>query len=264
MKNRRGIPDRPKGRMSERRSPDRTDSGDTLVEILIALVVISLTAGSILGAFATSISATSEQRTLATSDSVLRSFVEAATFDIRLSPPVAATANLPALPAFQSCPSGIPSQYSEIASYFSNHNAPTGYTLSISAVTNMATACVSSKPSPQVITAKVASTSGANDTMSFVASQPDATPASITTAITSLSPTNGPAAGLTAVTITGEGFTGATSVHFGTTSATFVPVSNTTVIATSPAGTGTVSVTVTTPAGTSATNGTRTSRMAQQ
>ena len=65
--------------------------------------------------------------------------------------------------------------------------------------------------------------------------------------VTGISPTTGPAAGGTMVTITGTGFTGATAVDFGTTPATSVTVvSATTITADSPAGTGTVDVTVTT------------------
>ena len=57
------------------------------------------------------------------------------------------------------------------------------------------------------------------------------------------------------MTITGTGFTGATAVDFGTTPATsFTVVSDTSITADSPAGTGTVDVTVTTPGGTSATS----------
>ena len=71
--------------------------------------------------------------------------------------------------------------------------------------------------------------------------------------VTGISPTSGPAAGGTSVTITGTGFTGATVVDFGTTAATGVAVVNdTTITAVSPAGTGVVDVTVTTPGGTSA------------
>ena len=52
------------------------------------------------------------------------------------------------------------------------------------------------------------------------------------------------------MTITGTGFTGATAVDFGTTAATnLTVVSDTQITATSPAGTGTVDVTVTTPGG---------------
>ena len=74
--------------------------------------------------------------------------------------------------------------------------------------------------------------------------------------VTSLSPSSGPAAGGTAVTITGTGFTGASAVDFGTAAATNVTVnSSTQITATSPPGTaGTaVDVTVIGPGGTSAT-----------
>jgi hypothetical protein len=55
------------------------------------------------------------------------------------------------------------------------------------------------------------------------------------------------------VTITGRGFTGATSVRFGAASAAMTVNSDTQITATSPPGSiGIVDVTVTTPAGTSA------------
>ena len=56
------------------------------------------------------------------------------------------------------------------------------------------------------------------------------------------------------MTITGTGFTGASAVDFGPAAGTIVTVSATTITAYSPAGTGTVDVTVTTPNGTSATS----------
>ena len=72
--------------------------------------------------------------------------------------------------------------------------------------------------------------------------------------ITSLSPTTGPAAGATVVTITGTDLLGTTAAAFGSVAATGVTVvSDTQVQATAPAGTGTVDATVTTPAGTSIT-----------
>ncbi len=74
--------------------------------------------------------------------------------------------------------------------------------------------------------------------------------------VTSILPTNGPAAGGTAVTITGTGFTGATGLSIGGTAATSVNVVNdTTITCTTPAGTaGTASVIVTTPGGSNAAN----------
>jgi hypothetical protein len=71
--------------------------------------------------------------------------------------------------------------------------------------------------------------------------------------VTAISPAQGPAVGGTQVTITGENFTGATAVYFGTTLATGVTVNSagTQITATSPAGTGLVDVTVVTGGGTS-------------
>ncbi|MGA9622605.1 IPT/TIG domain-containing protein, partial [Methanoregula sp.] len=76
--------------------------------------------------------------------------------------------------------------------------------------------------------------------------------------VTGISPTSGPPAGGTSVTITGTGFTGATDVYFGTTdvpAAGFTSASATQIVVNSPAGTaGKVHVTVKTAAGTSATS----------
>ena len=74
-------------------------------------------------------------------------------------------------------------------------------------------------------------------------------------AVTGISPSSGPLAGGSTVTITGTGFSGASTVDFGTVAATGVNVVNsTTLTATVPASAsaGTVDVTVSTPAGTSA------------
>ena len=73
--------------------------------------------------------------------------------------------------------------------------------------------------------------------------------------VTAIAPSNGPIAGATAVTITGTNFTGATTVKFGTATATFTVSSATQIAANSPAGSaGTIDVTVTTPGGTSKTS----------
>jgi hypothetical protein len=73
--------------------------------------------------------------------------------------------------------------------------------------------------------------------------------------VTGVSPNDGPASGGTPVTITGTGFTNASSVQFGTAAATGVSVNaqGTQITATSPAGAALVDVTVTTPVATSAT-----------
>jgi IPT/TIG domain len=77
----------------------------------------------------------------------------------------------------------------------------------------------------------------------------------VPTFVNGVTPHSGPAAGGTAVVISGRGLTGATAVDFGTTAAaSFSVVSDTQVDAVSPAGSGVVDVTVTTPSGTSPAN----------
>ncbi|MCM2425090.1 IPT/TIG domain-containing protein [Streptomyces sp. RKAG337] len=73
--------------------------------------------------------------------------------------------------------------------------------------------------------------------------------------VTAVSPASGPAAGGTAVTVTGTNLTGVTAITFGAGNpATAVSCTDTSCTATAPAGTGTVDVQVTTPGGTSATS----------
>ncbi|HXZ82226.1 MAG TPA: hypothetical protein VED84_00565 [Acidimicrobiales bacterium] len=61
----------------------RSEAGDTLVEVLIALVVIGVAALSLLVAFSTSIWGSSDYRTVATVDTVLRSAAEEATTQLQ-------------------------------------------------------------------------------------------------------------------------------------------------------------------------------------
>lgn len=70
--------------------------------------------------------------------------------------------------------------------------------------------------------------------------------------VTGVSPSGGTTLGGTSVTISGSNFTGVTAVSFGGSPAAFSFVSNSTVTATSPGGSGTVDVRVTTGNGTSA------------
>ena len=74
--------------------------------------------------------------------------------------------------------------------------------------------------------------------------------------VTSISPSSGPTAGGTSVTITGTNLAGASAVYFGTTAVTtFTSDTGTQVVLNSPAGTaGTVDLTVVTPGGTSPVN----------
>jgi len=91
-----------------------------------------------------------------------------------------------------------------------------------------------------------------DDTWWNKCSQPER-PLHLRPAVTNLSQHTGPAAGGTSVTVTGNGFTGATAVNFGATAGSSLVVnSNTSITVTSPAeSAGTVNVTVVTPSGTS-------------
>jgi serine/threonine-protein kinase len=71
-------------------------------------------------------------------------------------------------------------------------------------------------------------------------------------AVTKVSPSSGTTAGGTAVTITGTNLGGVTGVSFGGAAGKVTAHSGTQITVTSPAGTGTVSVTVTTPGGSAA------------
>jgi hypothetical protein len=71
--------------------------------------------------------------------------------------------------------------------------------------------------------------------------------------VSGVSPSSGPAAGGTSVTITGTNLAGATAVDFGATAASAITSDTATqIVATAPKGSGPVDVTVSTPAGTSA------------
>jgi len=62
------------------------EAGDTLLEVLIAIVVIAVGAVALVGALTTSITASVTYRTLATLDTVLKNFAETVKYDVQLDP----------------------------------------------------------------------------------------------------------------------------------------------------------------------------------
>lgn len=62
------------------------DRGDTLVEVLVAVVIIGLTATAVLGGFATSIASSAEHRQITNIDTALRSYASAATYELQQQP----------------------------------------------------------------------------------------------------------------------------------------------------------------------------------
>ncbi|AUH41179.1 IPT/TIG domain-containing protein [Streptomyces sp. CMB-StM0423] len=98
-------------------------------------------------------------------------------------------------------------------------------------------------PGSGAVTVRVTSPSGTSNGLTYTY-----VPAPV---LSGLVPGQGPTSGGTQVVLTGTGFTGATSVHFGAASAAFTVNNDTQITATAPAGSGSVAVTVTTPGGTS-------------
>ncbi len=151
-------------------STPRSEAGDTLVELLIAMVVLAIASVAILVAFATSISASSEHRALASFDTALRSAYQDATSQIQYS----ASAH------YVSCATA--STYQNQVSF---NNLPAGYTAQITSVTywnapssfSFGSSCASGSTSPQLVAISVAPPSGgASSTINAVVSDPAARP----------------------------------------------------------------------------------------
>jgi hypothetical protein len=63
-----------------------SEAGDTLIEVILAVVIVSIAVVSLLGGLVVSITSSSEHRSLATIDTILKSFAETAEYQIQLSP----------------------------------------------------------------------------------------------------------------------------------------------------------------------------------
>jgi len=59
------------------------EGGDTLIELLIAIVIISLSVTALLGMLITSLTSSAEHRSLADLDTVVKSFAESATYQVQ-------------------------------------------------------------------------------------------------------------------------------------------------------------------------------------
>jgi hypothetical protein len=138
----------------------RSEAGDTLLEVLIALVVLSVASVALLVSFATSISASSTYRDVATLDTVLRTASEEVITQIQQQPAA----------LFQSCAGAANVTFS----------LPTGYTAAITAVSywtgaSFVTSCVPN--AEQWITLSVTETqNGQSATNNFIVDDPLARP----------------------------------------------------------------------------------------
>jgi large repetitive protein len=154
-------------------SDRKSEAGDTLIEVLIAIVVMGITSVAVLLAFATSISGSAEHRSLATMDTVLRTAAEEAISQIQQQSnaqfgqcpvPNKVTFNLPQTPA--------PGWSATLAPTINGTTYSTKYW---NGTTYDANACVPSTAthpqvnSPQLVTVAVTSPTGVvSSPLSFV------------------------------------------------------------------------------------------------
>jgi type II secretory pathway pseudopilin PulG len=133
------------------------DHGDTLIEVLIAIAVVAATAAALIGAVLTSITASSEHRSLAVDNAVLSSYVETVENAVQRQPG----------PMFTACGS----TYS-----VAPQSLPTGYNVGISSIkywngAGYDSTCPASN-NLQLITATVTSPTQVSSSVSFVVRNP--------------------------------------------------------------------------------------------
>jgi Tfp pilus assembly protein PilV len=90
-----------------------SEAGDTLIEVVIAVLVIALTAAALLGAITTSIVSSAAHRNLSTDDTLLRSYAEEVQYEVEQRP----------TPLYQTCAATY--------SVLPNFTVPTGYQLTV-------------------------------------------------------------------------------------------------------------------------------------
>lgn len=173
------------------------EGGDTLVEVLIAVVLMALTVSAVLAALVSSITSSAEHRQLAADDTLARSFADHVKYEIQLQP--APTLGTPPPPYFEDCsPTVAARSASGVLAYYQSNvpgwTSPTGYpnyTVKITGVqfwnastnafddpsTNAST-CTSTSPYPydasgtQMITVRAVAPNGVNQSLSIVVSNP--------------------------------------------------------------------------------------------
>lgn len=105
------------------RAETRDEKGDTYIELLIAVVIIAFSVVAILGALTTSITSSAEHRSLSVEDTLLKSYMETAKYQIQLQP----------TPDFMPCATVSTYTTGAKSIVFTNSYAPT-YTVAITQV----------------------------------------------------------------------------------------------------------------------------------
>lgn len=144
----------------------RSDAGDTLIELLIALVIISIAVTGLMGALLTSITTSGEHRSLSVEDTMLRSYAEAYENQIQFQPS----------PVFQEC--ATVSQYTHS---LTPPATPAGFTVNFTIQylnnngSSFDSTCGPNDTGAQLITLNAAG-EGATQTLAFVVRNPNDAP----------------------------------------------------------------------------------------
>jgi type II secretory pathway pseudopilin PulG len=159
--------------------PPRSESGDTLIEVLLAIVILGLASVALLLAFGTSISASAEHRSLTTFDTVLRTASEEAISQIQNQQPNSVFGTCPALngtPALDPVNFSLPTGWSARVTSVQYWNA-TAPTPSFTGTCVVSTATAPTVNTPQLVTITITSPSNAvSPPFSFVVTDPQDRP----------------------------------------------------------------------------------------
>lgn len=105
-----------------------SEKGETLLEVLLAVLIIAVTMTALLGTLITSIVSSSEHRSLANLDTVLKNAAESAKYQVQLQP---------SAPWFGDCASVTSTTYTSPNGPTTNtfsFSVPSGYTVSVSSI----------------------------------------------------------------------------------------------------------------------------------
>lgn len=199
------------------------EHGDTLIEVLITLMVISLCGLSLMTAFSATISGSAQQRSLASNDTILRAVSEAAFSQIQQQQNPS--------PWYDPC-ADANLYNTKFATFLSGQSlTPTGYGVllttqdlqyssgswSLASVTPIS-GCATATMLPQLVTVTVTAPNGTSDSTQFVVDGRNGTSSSSLSSmvtITNVSPsTLGTGTLLQTVVITGTGFNSLAQVSF--------------------------------------------------
>jgi type II secretory pathway pseudopilin PulG len=145
----------------------RSERGDTLIEVLVGITIISIGVLAILGSLITSTSASVTHRSLAGLDSILRSFAESARYQIQTQP-----ADGSAGPLFRPCATSYPL----VSDPYPNSAMPGSWiTVFVTGFTPNSNLSVSIQGYPGTITVDSGGTTDQNGNATLVFTAPNAT-----------------------------------------------------------------------------------------